>query len=110
LSGRGKVKSLDFDMVISATTAVLNSLPKDQDHLAEPVYNLIAEEYERLEGSNRKHFNEYPIKRFSSSIKTTRLKELGWRRVGKKVLTNITHKGKLIKWEKLHFRYIGDDE
>lgn len=97
-------------IVISATTNVLNSLPKDQDHLAEPVYNLIAKEYERLEGSNRKYFNEYPIKRFAILIKTTRLKDLGWRRINTPVLTDIVFKGKLIKQLKNHFRYIGDDE
>ena len=112
MSGRGKVKSLDFDMVISATTAVLNSLPKDQDHLAEPVYVLIAKEYERMEEGkgSRKYHNEYPLNRFAVLIKTTRLKGLGWRRMQKKVLTNISYKGKLIKRERNHFRYIGDDE
>ena len=110
MSGRGSVKSLDFDMVISATTAVLNSLPKDQDHLAEPVYVLIAKEYERVEGNSRRHHNEYPLNRFAVLIKTTRLKGLGWRRMQKMVLTNISYKGKLIKRERNHFRYIGDDE
>tara|TARA_R110001583_G_scaffold19862_4_gene77128 strand:- start:9780 stop:10109 length:330 start_codon:yes stop_codon:yes gene_type:complete len=109
LSGRS-VKPLDFDMVISATTAVLNSLPKDQDHLAELVYLLIAKEYERVEGNSRRHHNEYPVKRFSILIKTSRLKELGWRRLQTLVLTDVMFKGKLIKRERNHFRYIGDDE
>tara|TARA_R110002110_G_scaffold9671_3_gene47443 strand:+ start:82 stop:381 length:300 start_codon:yes stop_codon:yes gene_type:complete len=99
-------------MVISATTAVLNSLPKDQDHLAEPVYVLIAKEYERMEEGkvSRKYHNEYPVKRFASLIKSARLKDLGWRRLQALVLTDVMHKGELIKRERNHFRYIGDDE
>ena len=110
MSGRGKVKSLDMGIVISATTDVLNSLPKDKDHLAELVYILIAKEYERVEGLGRKHYSEYPLKRFATLIKTTRLKDLGWRRIYTPVLTDIVFKGKLIKQPKNHFRYIGDDE
>jgi len=112
LTGRGSVKSLDFSIVISATTDVLNSLPKNKDHLAELVYLLIAKEYERMEEGkgSRKYHNEYPVKRFTTLIKTTRLKELGWRRVQTSVLTDVMFKGKLIKQTKNHFRYIGDDE
>lgn len=112
MSGRGNVKSLDIAIVISATTNVLNSLSKDQDHLAESVYHLIAKEYDQIddEKRGRKNHNEYPIKRFAVLIKTTRLKEIGWKRMRKKVLTDVMYKGKLIKLDKTHFRYIGDDK
>ena len=110
MSGRGKIKSLDMSIVISATTDVLNSLPKDKDHLAELVYILIAKEYEQVEGLGRKHYSEYPVKRFATLIKTPRLKDLGWKRVQASVLTDVMFKGKLIKQTKNHFRYIGDDK
>ena len=116
MTGRGSIKSLDFSIVISATTDVLNSLPKNKDHLAELVYLLIAKEYERVERNyrshptSRRHHNEYPVKRFASLITKTRLKSLGWRRLQASVLTDVMHKGKLISTRKNHFRYIGDDE
>lgn len=109
---RGKRKKIDNSTLYLATTNVLNSLPKDKDHIGEGVYTLIIKEYRIMEGmeSSGMHLKEYDIRRYAALIKETRLTSLGWRRITVLIKTDVMHKGKLIKQGKNHFRYIGDDE